>query len=60
MNNVGDGAFRREDFYSRSNDMVFSGALSFLCRKYTRDLNGVDAALTRIPFDSATSNRPGA
>ena len=59
MNTMGDGAFRREDLYSRSNDMGFSGALSFLRRKCTRDLTGVDAALTGIPFDSATSIRPG-
>ena len=58
MNTVGDGAFRREDLYGRSNDMGFSGALSFLRRKYTRDLTGVDVAVTGIPFDSATSNCP--
>ena len=46
MNTVGDGAFRREDLYGRSNDMGFSGALSFLRRKYTRDLTGVDVAVT--------------
>ena len=60
MNTVGHGAFRSEDLYGRSNDMGFSGALSFLRRKYTRDLTGVDVAVTGIPFDSATSNRPGA
>ncbi|MEM7208262.1 MAG: agmatinase [Pseudomonadota bacterium] len=60
MTTVGDGAFRRESLYGRSNDMGYSGALSFLRRKYTRDLTGVDVAVTGIPFDSATSNRPGA
>ncbi len=29
-------------------------------RKYTRDLAGVDVAVTGIPLDTATSNRPGA
>jgi len=29
-------------------------------RKYTRDLEGVDVAVVGIPFDTATSNRPGA
>ena len=29
MKTVGDGAFRREDLNSRSNDMTYSGALSF-------------------------------
>ena len=42
MKTVGDGAFRREDLNSRSNDMTYSGALSFLRRKYSRDLKGVD------------------
>ena len=57
---VGDGAFRRDNLYGYSNDKGFSGALSFLRRKYTSDLTGVDVAVTGIPFDSATSNRPGA
>lgn len=38
----------------------YAGALSFLRRKYTKDLSGVDVAVTGIPFDTATSNRPGA
>lgn len=38
----------------------FGGALSFMRRKYTRDLEGVDVAVTGIPLDMATSNRPGA
>ena len=40
--------------------MVYGGALSFLRRRYSRDLDGVDVAVTGIPFDSATSNRSGA
>ena len=48
MKTVGDGAFRREDLNSRSNDMTYSGALSFLRRKYSRDLTGVDVALSLI------------
>ncbi|MEM7292507.1 MAG: agmatinase [Pseudomonadota bacterium] len=60
MKKAGDGAFRRDDLYGRSDDMGYSGALSFLRRKYTRDLDGVDVAITGIPFDVATSNRPGA
>jgi len=38
----------------------YGGALSFMRRKYTRDLEGVDVAVTGIPLDTATSNRPGA
>jgi agmatinase len=38
----------------------FAGALSFMRRKYSRDLTGVDVAVTGIPLDLATTNRPGA
>lgn len=38
----------------------YAGALSFLRRKFSRDLEGVDVAVTGIPLDTATSNRPGA
>lgn len=38
----------------------YGGALSFLRRRFSRDLEGVDVAVTGIPLDVATSNRPGA
>lgn len=40
--------------------MTYGGAVSFLRRTYTRDLSGADIAVSGIPFDMATSNRPGA
>jgi agmatinase len=39
---------------------TFGGALSFMRRRYARDLAGVDLAVWGIPFDQATTNRPGA
>jgi len=39
---------------------TFAGATSFLRRPYSRDLAGVDVAVTGVPLDTATSNRPGA
>jgi agmatinase len=39
---------------------TYGGALSFMRRRYSRDLAGVDAAVWGIPFDQATTNRPGA
>lgn len=39
---------------------TFSGALSFMRRRFTRDLAGVDAVVWGVPFDASTSNRPGA
>ncbi len=55
-----DYAFLAEDNYGRHIEPTYSGALSFLRRRYTRDLTGVDVAVTGIPLDTATSNRPGA
>jgi agmatinase len=55
----GDQAFRRESLLGRNPEMTFGGALSFLRRNYTKDLTNVDIAVTGIPFDMATSNRPG-
>ena len=39
---------------------TYAGALSFLRRQYSRDLAGVDVAVLGVPFDLATSYRPGA
>ena len=39
---------------------TYGGALSFMRRRYTRELGGVDLVVWGIPFDSAVSNRPGA
>ena len=38
----------------------YAGAQSFLRRRFSRDLAGVDVAVIGVPFDTATSNRPGA
>ncbi len=39
---------------------TYGGVLSFMRRRYSRDLAGVDVVVWGIPFDAATSNRPGA
>jgi agmatinase len=39
---------------------TFSGAMSFMRRRYTKSLDGVDVAVVGIPFDLATTGRPGA
>ncbi|HUR43884.1 MAG TPA: agmatinase [Aestuariivirga sp.] len=56
----GDHAFRRQDLLGTQWEPTYAGALSFMRRKYTRDLEGVDIAITGVPFDQATSHRPGA
>ena len=55
-----DLAITRESLYGTTSEPTYSGVLSFMRRKYTRDLTGVDVAVTGIPLDTATSNRPGA
>lgn len=55
----GDSAFRRESLKGTQWEPTYAGALSFMRRKYTRDLTGVDIAVTGIPFDQAVSHRSG-
>jgi agmatinase len=55
-----DQAFTKKTLYGRDGEMTYSGALSFLRRKYTKELEGADIAVSGIPFDAATSFRPGA
>ena len=54
-----DAAFTRDDPRGLSYENAFAGATSFLRRRYTKDLTGVDLAVTGIPFDQAVTNRPG-
>ncbi len=56
----GDHAILRKDLYGTTPEPTYAGALSFMRRKYTRDLKGVDLVVTGIPLDTATTNRPGA
>jgi agmatinase len=56
-----DNAFTaKSPFGTVEGSPSYAGALSFMRRKYTRDLQGVDVAVTGIPLDLATTNRPGA
>ena len=54
-----DQAFTRASPYGTHAEPTYSGALSFLRRRYSKDLNGVDVAVVGVPFDLATTNRPG-
>ena len=54
-----DQAFTRRDARGLSFENAFGGATSFLRRRYTKDLAGVDVAVTGIPFDQAVTHRPG-
>ncbi len=54
-----ENAFMAENLKGGVYETTYAGALSFMRRKYSRDLNNVDAVIWGIPFDTATSNRPG-
>lgn len=54
-----DHAFTREDMRGQTFENTFGGAVSFLRRRYTKDLNGVDICVTGVPFDQSVTNRPG-
>lgn len=55
-----DQAFTRDALKGTKAEPTYSGAVSYMRRKYSKDLAGVDVAVTGIPYDTATSNRPGA
>ena len=54
-----DVAFTRQEPRGLAYENAFGGATSFLRRRYTKDLAGVDLAVTGIPFDQAVTHRPG-
>ncbi|AWB48630.1 agmatinase [Gemmobacter aquarius] len=54
-----DTAFTRASQRGYAFENAFGGATSFLRRTYTKDLAGVDLAITGVPFDQAVTHRPG-
>ena len=57
--NESDHAVTRESLYGTTPEPTYAGVTSFMRRKYTKDLSGVDVAVTGVPLDTATTNRPG-
>ena len=55
-----DQAFAGSGLRSGAMESTWSGALSFLRRKYGKDTRDADIAIVGIPLDLATTNRPGA
>ena len=55
-----DLAFTRSGGRDRTiAEPTFSGAMSFMRRRYSKDVTGADVAVVGIPFDLATTGRPG-
>ena len=55
-----DHAFRSATLKGGAADPNYAGALSFMRRRYSRDLTGVDLAVLGVPLDVTVTNRPGA
>src|SRR5690606_5449997 len=55
-----DHAFTATSLTSAATDPTYAGALSFMRRRFGKDIRGADVVVWGIPFDAATSNRPGA
>ncbi len=55
-----DNAIHAPSLMKGSHEPVYCGVPSFMRRRLTRNLAGVDVAIWGIPFDAAVSNRPGA
>ena len=62
LENAGDDVDRAISGETRglAYENPFAGVPSFLRRRLTKDLAGVDLAVSGIPFDQAVTNRPGA
>lgn len=54
-----DQAFTSESIYGIQREHTYSGVTSFMRRRYTRDMTGVDIAVVGVPYDLAVTNRPG-
>lgn len=55
-----DAAIMRKELYGAQAEMTYAGVTSFMRRNYTKNLSGVDIAISGIPFDLAVTYRSGA
>ena len=54
-----DRAISRDSIYGIGNEIIYAGALSLFRRRYAKDLEGVDIAVSGVPFDLGTMGRSG-
>ena len=48
------------NLFGSSQELLFGGLPTFMRRHYSRELSDVDIAVVGVPYDLATSYRPGA
>lgn len=54
-----DNAIIADDLKQKADDPTYAGVLSFMRRKYTKEIKNADVVIMGVPFDAAVSNRPG-
>jgi agmatinase len=54
-----DFAITNDSLYGNASDPTFSGVMSFMRRKFTKNVAGADVVVWGIPLDTSVSNRPG-
>ena len=54
-----DFAITNTSLYGNASDPTFSGVMSFMRRKFTKEVAGADVVVWGIPLDTSVSNRPG-
>ena len=57
---MSDQAFTKKSVYGTTYEAMYAGATSFMRRQFSKDLKNADVAISGIPYDCATTNRPGA
>jgi len=55
-----DQAIARKGLHGTYDEPTYSGVLSFMRRKYTKDLSGADVVISGVPLDLMVTHRPGA
>lgn len=56
---ITDRAFSGASPHGLVDQDTYAGALSFLRRPYSKDVAGADVVVNGVPYDLATTNRPG-
>jgi agmatinase len=57
--NDNEHSFTHQSLYGTHIEPTYAGILSFMRRRYSRDLRGVDLVISGVPFDGAATHRPG-
>ncbi|MDQ9126155.1 agmatinase [Serratia fonticola] len=57
--NDSEHSFNHQSLHGTHIEPTYAGILSFMRRRYSRDLRDVDLVISGVPFDGAATHRPG-